>query len=146
MTQRQRLPTRERVFIESLKYHGFRKTRRRKNLKFNYGYVIPATEKEDATGTDFWIKMPRDERLFPVQITQRGIKIHREKKILSTEALLNLIKTAELRVREKKSRCYKHGIAFVLVSDWSERHTTPILAHSDIRALRFALFHLKRRL
>ncbi len=144
MSQRQKLPTRERVFIESLKYHGFRKTIRRKNLKFNYGYVIPATTKEDATGTDFWVKMPRDDRLFPVQLTQRGVKIHRQKKDFSPDALASLIKIADKRVREKKNRCYRHGIAFVLVSDYNQRHTKPKIAQSDIRALRFALFHLKR--
>ena len=146
MSDRQKLPIRESVFIESLKYHGFRKTSRRRNLKFNCGYVIPATTKEDSTGTDFWIKMPRDKRLFPVQVTQRGVKIHRQRKVLGVDALSVLIQTSDKRVREKKNRCYRHGIAFVLVSDYNEKHTTPKIAKSDIRALRFAPYHLKRRL
>ncbi len=42
------------------------------------GYVIPATRREDSGGIDFWVKMPRDSQIFPVQVTQRGVRMYRK--------------------------------------------------------------------
>ena len=144
MTDRYKLPSREQVFIESLMYHGFRKTRRRKNLKFKRGFVIPATKREDATGIDFWIKMPKDERLFPVQVTQRGVRMFRKFRRPSGERLDEFIDRSQNRIEQKRKRCKKHGIAFVLVRDYDGQHTNPQLAWGDIKALRYAIAHLKR--
>tara|TARA_B100000745_G_scaffold139855_1_gene91338 strand:- start:626 stop:1066 length:441 start_codon:yes stop_codon:yes gene_type:complete len=144
MADRYKLPRREHVFIESLMYHGFRKTRRRKNLKYKLGFVIPATKREDATGIDFWIKMPKDERLFAIQVTQRGVRMFRKFHRPSEEKLGEFLKRSEERVEQKRKLCKKYGIAFVLVRDYGGIHTNPQLAWGDIKALRYAIAHLKR--
>lgn len=144
MSKRYRLPDREKVFVQSLKYHGFRKVHRRDNFKFKNGYIIPATAREDSTGIDFWVKMPRDERLFPVQVTQRGIKIFKKFRRSSPEKLTEFIASSQVRVEAKRERCKRHGIAFVLVRDYSGEYTNPQLAWGDIKALRYAIAHLKR--
>ena len=144
MTHRHKLPTREQVFIESLMYHGFRKTRTRKNLKFRSGYIIPSTRREDSGGIDFWVKMPRDERLFPVQVTQRGVRLFRKHQKPSRERLEEFLIHSSCRIELKRKRSKKHGIAFVLVRDFDRESTNPQLAWGDIKALRYAIAHLKR--
>lgn len=144
MTKRDRLPHREQVFIESLLYHGFRKTHRRRNLKYRLGFIIPATRREDAVGIDFWVKMPRDERLFPVQVTQRGVRLFRRYHNPNTQTLASFIARSQRRIEQKRKRCKKHGIAFVLVRDFAGRHSNPQVAWGDIKALRYAIAHLKR--
>lgn len=144
MVKRHKLPDREKVFIESMMYHGFRKTHRRKNLKFRLGFIIPATRREDAAGIDFWVKMPRDERLFPVQVTQRGVRMFRKYHSPSKEVLEDFILRSQKRTEQKRKRSKKHGIAFTLVRDYGGTHTNPQLAWGDIKALRYAIAHLKR--
>jgi hypothetical protein len=144
MIERSKLPDREHVFITSLMYHGFRKTRRRKNLKYRQGFIIPSTVKEDATGTDFWVKMPKDERLFPVQITQRGVKMFKKYDLPSVEKLAEFIEQSEKKLLKKRKQCKKHGIAFVLVRDFDGESTNSTIAWGDIKALRYAIAHLKR--
>lgn len=138
------LPRREHVFLQSLRYHGFRYTHRRKNLKYRRGYVIPATRFEDAGGIDFWIKMPRDERLFPVQVTQRGTRILRRywRRPMSEFAAVEA--KAEERMRAKRALCRRHGIAFVLVADYAGFRTNRRLAWGDIKALRHGIAHMRR--
>lgn len=144
MTDRHRLPNRELVFIESLLYHGFRKIRRRKNLKYRLGFIIPATKKEDAAGIDFWVKMPRDERLFPLQVTQRGVRLFRKYQRPSTDRLEEFLVKSQKRINHKRLRCKEHGIAFVLVRDYGGKRSNPQLAWGDVKALRYAIAHLKR--
>jgi len=144
MSQRYQLPSREQVFIESLLYHGFRKTRRRRNLKYRLGFVIPATRREDAGGIDFWVKMPRDDRLLPVQVTQRGVRLFRRFQHPNAAALAEFLKQSQHRIEQKRKRCKKHGVAFVLVRDFAAPHSNPQIAWGDIKALRYAIAHLKR--
>lgn len=144
MEERLRLPDREHVFVLSLKYHGFRRTRKRKDLKFTRGYVIPTTKREDASGIDFFVKMPRDERLFPVQVTQRGVRLFKKYDRPSPDRFEEFVERSELRIRRKRRRCRRHGIAFVLVRDYDGFRTNPRIAWGDIKALRYAIAHLKR--
>ncbi len=144
MPHLRKLPSREHVFIRSLMYHGFRLTRRRRNLKYRRGYIIPSTRKEDSEGIDVWVKMPKDERLFPVQITQRGVRIYRKYHEHSGEGVEVFIKRSEKRVQEKRRRCYLHGIAFALVRDFEGKTTNPQIARWDIKTLRYAIAHLRR--
>jgi len=141
-----KLPCREQVFIGSLKYHGFWVTKKRRNLKFKQGYVIPATRHEDAGGIDVWVKMPKDDRLFPVQVTQRGVKMYRKYHESSWGKLEEFIVRSELRVESKRRRCFVHGIAFALVRDFDGKTTNPQIAWGDIKALRYAISHLNHRL
>jgi hypothetical protein len=95
MNNRRKLPSREHVFITSLMYHGFRLTQRRHNLKFKRGYIIPATRREDAEGIDVWVKMPKDDRLLPVQVTQRGVRMYRKYRRPDGEKLETFITKSE---------------------------------------------------
>lgn len=144
MTKHRKLPKREHVFITSLMYHGFRRTCERKNLKFKRGYIIPATNYEDAEGIDVWVKMPRDDRILPVQVTQRGVRMYRKYSMPSVETLEKFILLSEQRVLAKQRRCFRHGIAFALVRDFEGGVTNPQIAWGDIKALRYAIAHLKR--
>lgn len=144
MLHLRKLPYREHVFITSLMYHGFRLTRRRRNLKYKRGYIIPSTRTEDAGGIDVWVKMPKDDRLFPVQITQRGVRIYRKYHKCSDERIEDFIKHSEKRVQAKQRRCRRHGIAFALVRDFEGKSTNPQIAWGDIKALRYAITHLRR--
>lgn len=144
MAKRRKLPTREHVFITSLMYHGFRMTRRRHSLKLNRGYIIPATSREDSDGIDVWVKMPKDERLFPVQVTQRGVRMFKKHRKQSGGSLEDFIIRSEKRVRIKQRRCFRLGIAFALVRDFEGKKTNPQIAWGDIKALRYAIVHLKR--
>ena len=144
MTHRNKLPLREHVFIQSLQYHGFKRTRRRHSLKYRHGFIITATRREDATGIDFWIKMPKDERLLPVQVTQRGVRLFRRYHEPGTDRLAEFIQRSTHRIETKRKRCKAHGIAFVLVRDFGGARTNPQIAWGDIKALRYAIAHLKR--
>ncbi len=144
MSYRSRIPLREQVFIQSMMYHGFRKTNRRKDLKLKKGFIIPATEKEDSGGIDFWVKMPGDSRLLPVQITQRGVKLFRKFKCPVGMKLDDFIRRSICRVQAKRDFCKKSGIAFVLVRDHWDKNTNPRLAASDVQALRKSISSLKR--
>lgn len=145
---RRKLPKREYVFLMSLMYHGFRFTHRRRNLKINRGYIIPATKYEDSDGIDFWVKMPRDMSIHPVQVTQRGTKLYKKHKrdhSLSELEIAKFAKISEERVRAKLRWCKKSSIAFVLVRDFDGGVTDRNLAWGDIKALRFALNVLRAR-
>jgi len=144
MDNRRKLPSREHVFITSLMYHGFRLTQKRCNLKFKRGYIIPATRREDAEGIDVWVKMPKDERLLPVQVTQRGVRMYRKYRRPDGDKLETFIIKSERRVRAKQRRCFRHGIAFALVRDFEGKTTNPQIAWGDIKSLRYAIAHLKR--
>lgn len=163
MPKKRKLPTREQVFIMSLMYHGFRPTTRRKNLKRQYGYVIPATDREDASGVDLWVKMPRDERIFPVQVTQRGTKLYRKhhypKVALAIEReperaeehlrqfRVNVAAYDQVRthkIRQKQRMCFEAGIAFVLARDFDGHTTNKNIAWRDVRALRHSIAYLRR--
>jgi hypothetical protein len=144
MLKNRKLPTREKVFFLSLQYHGFRKTSRRHNLKFRRGYVIPATSREDGEGIDCWVKMPRDSRLIPVQLTQRGVRQYRLHQHPSAEQLADFIKRSDRRVSAKYGFCKVSGIACALLKDYEGYNTSPELARSDVSALRFAVFSLRK--
>lgn len=139
MIHKRKLPKREEVFLHSLQVHGFRKTKKRENLKKRRGYVILSTNREDSMGVDFWVKMPYDMRIFPMQISQRGVRFFRKHKRPSREALQDFIKKSEQRIAEKRARCKRNGITFVLVRDYGEVRTTACTAASDVRALRCAM-------
>lgn len=126
----------------SLMYHGFRLTYKRRDLKKRRGYVIPATGKEDADGVDLWVKMPRDLRLIPVQVTQRGVRLYRKHQHPSPIMFEIFVEHAAQRVRAKRKRCKKLGIAFVLVRDYDGTLTSTTIAWGDIKALRYALARL----
>ncbi len=130
---------RERVFFASLQYHGFRLTRRRKNLKFKRGYIIPATRFEDAGGVDAWIKMPRDARLTPIQVTQRGVKHYKKFSKPTDEQLQDFISKSNHRISAKQRRSKRHHIAFVLVRDHIGHRTNPTIAWGDIKTLRYGI-------
>jgi hypothetical protein len=137
-------PTRERVFVQSLKYHGFRKTSKRKNLKFKRGYIIRATSHEDHSGIDFWVKMPRDHILYPTQITQRGVRMYKFFKQPSAGSFAEFVQRSERRIKVKQAQCKKNRIAFVLVRDYIHNRPDANIAWGDIKALRYAINHLRR--
>lgn len=141
---RRKLPKREYVFIMSLMYHGFRFSSKRHNLKKSRGYLIPATNREDHEGIDFWVKMPKDMRITPVQITQRGVRMFKKHHQPSEHELHAFMKTSETRIRAKRSWCKRSGIAFVLVRDFDGGITSTTLAWGDIKALRYALSRLAK--
>lgn len=163
MSNKRRLPVREYVFILSLMHHGFRLSQKRRNLKHKRGYVIPSTWREDASGIDLWVKMPREHCLVPVQIAQRGVRLYRKyegKRIhrlsqlypdrcdeLWTQYHLLVEKNDGKRnyeIRRKKQRCLMSGIAFVLVRDYDGSLTNRSVAWGDIKALRYGIAHLRR--
>lgn len=139
MTFRYRLPSREQVFIESLMYHGFRKVRSLNYLKFRMGFVLPATTSEDAEGIDFLVKMPRDDIIYPVQITQRGVTLVQKYHVLSKWQLDEWHARAHERIEKKRRMCKRSGIAFVLVRDFAGTRTNPCIAWGDIKALRYGI-------
>lgn len=145
MDRERPLPRREQVFVISLMYHGFRLVYRRNRLKKRKGYIIPATLHEDAGGVDFFVKMPGAEHLLPVQITQRGVKHFKEFHHQEGPHLETFTKSAVQRLRNKRRRCARQGIAFVLVRDW--RHPLPsrAIAWGDVKALRLAVGILENR-
>lgn len=134
-----KLPLRERVFVLSLMYHGYRFTRKRLALKRKRGYVIPATKQEDAAAIDFWVKLPGGTDLIPIQITQRGIRIFRKRSAPSVTQLEEFERTSERRIRTKRQLCQRNKIVFVLVRDHDGPRTSRSLAWGDIKALRFGM-------
>jgi hypothetical protein len=146
MTSRRQLPNREQVFIMSLMYHGFHLNYSRRNLKFKKGYMIPATKMEDSGGVDLWIKMPKDDRILPVQITQRGVRMYKMFRQRTGVDLQKFVELSKIRIRDKQQRCFNHGIAFVLVRDFVGNMTNPTLAWGDIKSLKYGIAHLRRHL
>jgi len=125
-------------------YHGFRLTRTRENFKKREGYVIPATDREDSNGIDFWIKMPRDMRLFPVQITQRGVKMYKRHHTPSLPMLQTFLQKSEERIAKKRQQCNRSGVAFVLVRDYEGGLPSTTIAWGDVKAIRNAIQQLCR--
>lgn len=120
-------------------YHGYRFVRRRHNLKKKKGYVIPATSREDSGGVDFWVKVPGYMVTIPVQITQRGVRLFRKHNRPTPTKLKEFIAISDRKVRGKRMLCMRHKVLFVLVRDYDGDKTNPILAKSDVRALRWAV-------
>jgi hypothetical protein len=137
---RRSLPTRERVFVLSLMYHGYRYTHQRYDLKKKKGYIIPSTKIEDSSGIDFWIKSPSSFELRPVQVTQRGVAIFRKRnKDYTHNQLAEFIARSDVRLRKKRKMCRKNKIAFVLVRDHTGASTNKTLAWGDVKALRYGI-------
>ncbi len=145
MSNRRKLPHREYVFIGSLLRHGFRLAQKGDYLKYGKGYVIASTKQEDASGIDFFVKMPKDDRMFPVQITQRGTWIHKNFQGSPAEKAEKFVQKSELRIRQKRWRCKESGIAFVLIRDFVGTRTNPQVAWGDIKALRYGIERIKRQ-
>jgi len=145
MRAHHRLSAREQAFVHSLQYHGFRYTKRRRNLKYRRGYIIPATKREDADGVDFWIKIPKERLLYPVQITQRGVRLYRKYQRPSAWQLQEFIKYADARIAMKRRMCRAAKIIFVLLRDHEHRTVTENVANADIKALRATLKEWRRR-
>ena len=138
------LPKREQLFVLSLMYHGYRFTKKRAGLKKKKGYISPSTKREDASGVDFWIKEPRSTCMRPIQVTQRGVAIFRERNKRHTETQLQeFVARSEQRLRQKRVTCRKNHVAFVLVRDRSHGSISTSLAWGDVKALRFALERLR---
>lgn len=138
-----KLPPREHVFVLSLMRHGYRLTRRRSNFKKKKGYVIPATKREDAGGIDFLVKPPGADCVVPVQITQRGSRFYQKYHSAAPHHLDDFHAAAIIRLRTKRRRCRKDGVAFVLVRDHDGNRTNPAVAWGDIKALRHAVHYLQ---
>jgi hypothetical protein len=77
--------------------------------------------------------MPRDKTLFPVQVTQRGVRMHRRYSRTDSETLETFMIRSERRVRAKRKLCRRHGIAFVLVRDFEGKKTHPQIAWGDVK-------------
>jgi hypothetical protein len=86
--------------------------------------------------------MPKDMRIFPVQITQRGIRQFKKHHKPSAGELRSFVAASEARIRAKRKWCRKSRIGFVLVRDFDGGITNRTLAWGDIKALRFALMRL----
>ena len=136
---KRKLPAREEVFLCSLRYHGFRTTFRRSNLKYRLRYIIPSTEREDSNGIDFWIKMSKSHDLIPIQVTQRGIRLLKKHGKVTEDKLPLFEETSNERLRSKQERCKNDGVAFVLVRDFDGKKTNPTLAWGDVKALLYAV-------
>lgn len=140
MSSRRKLPLREQVFIASLTYHGFRFSKKREGLKRNRGYIIPSTKQEDASLVDFWIKLPREIALIPLQVTQRGTAIFRDRQRgVPTERCVDFERASEQRIRMKREACQRSGIAFALIRDHTGTQISRSLAWGDCKALRYAI-------
>ena len=120
-------------------YHGFRFVRRRNRLKKNRAYVIPATKSEDSSLIDFWVKLPGDTELIPVQITQRGTAIFRVRNNPSPPRFQEFDLLARDRLRRKQQACSRNRVAFVMVQDHLGEKTNPKLAWKDKKALFYGL-------
>ncbi len=142
-----RVPDRELAFLISLLRHGFRhaRSRRGSKLKRALGYVIPADNRDDMGGIDFWVKPPKCHDVIPIQVTQRRVRLQRRH--ASPNADLRLIVSAsENRIREKRKRCRASKVVFVLVADFGGQVPNDRVMESDIRALRYALKHEWKRM
>ena len=156
MKRRHRIPMREIVFIESLRRHGFRLTKDFSRIKRRYGYVVPASDREDASGVDFFVKMPREDEIYEVQVTQRGdhlshIFCRYESTVDADETELQRVRDSlsvagELHLENKREICYRHNIALVMVQDYPGERSNPTLAWRDVKALRYGVNILKSRM
>ncbi|NBD73467.1 hypothetical protein GVX82_00285 [Patescibacteria group bacterium] len=135
-------PTREQVFLTSLRYHGYRLTHKRSGLKENRSYAIPATRREDAEGIDLWVKPRGVRELIPVQITQRGTRLFAKYHRPAQAGNAEFSDRAAVRLREKRSRCRRHEIAFVIVRDHDGVRPSRAIAWGDVKALHFGLRQL----
>jgi hypothetical protein len=136
---------REHVFVQSLKYHGFRKAQKHNHLKWARGYIIHATTQEDSSGIDFWVKMPRDSSLIPIQITQRGVRLFKHFQSPSSGTLSEFLRRSQKRIRQKQIRCALDNIAFVLVRDYHASRSNTNIAWGDVKALRYGVSQLRQR-
>ncbi len=145
MSRDRKLPLREQVFIESLIWFGFRLSSQRKNLQLRRGYVIPSTDKEDGSGIDLWVKVPNNPKLYPIQITQRGIRIFRLLGNPTPEELVNFCCKSHQRIEAKRAICESNGVVFVLVRDYLGAETNFATARRDFKALYHCINQAKRR-
>lgn len=140
MRVERKLPLREQVFIASLAYHGFRVARRHDRLKFNRSYVIPSTKQEDANLIDFWIKPAWSFAFIPVQVTQRGTAIIRQRNpLIAEERFRDFSEESERRVRRKRRVCKRCRIAFAMIRDYTGLKPSKSVAWGDRKALQKAL-------
>jgi len=139
-TMHRRLPVREKVFIQSLKRHGYKKAPWSGKIKKHYGYFRISTLKEDSLGIDIWIKMPRMEKWFQVQVTQRGERHHVVYKNGRPRAY------CDERIERKRRQCRENGVLFLIIRDVVHRSSTPKIAHSDVTLLRKAVAHIPHKL
>lgn len=144
-TAERKHPDRERVFFASLQYYGFTLSFIRVNLDFGHGYIMPATIREDSGGIDCYVKMPRDHRIFPVQVTQRGIRINRKLKNFTENDKESFLQKCEERIRAKQAICARSGIVFILLRDYLGKDTNPALAQRDVNSLCYGIEQNKRR-
>ena len=141
-SEERRLFGRELSFMRSVIWHGYRKSVKRKNLKFRAGVIIVSTKREDSDGIDFWIKPPYRHALIPVQVTQRGIK-HFKKHNTSSKALRDFIKESNKRIMAKQKLSEKSGVGFVLVRDYSSPYPSRSISWGDIKALNHGIKNRK---
>ena len=139
------LTERERVFISSLLYHGFRLALRKHALPPHHGYVIPGTMAEDAIGIDLWVRLPHEQHLIPIQLTQRGTKLHRHFHRPNPRQLHEFIERSAHRLLAKQQRCFRQGIVFVLVRDHVHSRTNRRIAWGDVKALRYGIRQARYR-
>lgn len=134
MAYDRRLPTRELAFLRSLKRHGFKVRSSTKDLKKKYGYVIPANAHDEAGGIDFWVKLPKQNDLIPVQVTQRGTYLF--KKYRKECAQLEAFEVRAMqRLKLKRTWCKAASIAFVLIRDYDSEKLSTVVAWGDKKAL-----------
>lgn len=133
------LPTREKVFILSLVRHGFRVAKINSHLKRRCGYIIPSTTREDSVGIDFWVKLPGQSDLIPIQVTQRGTRLYRKYRtsdsVEAKESIERLDERSQRRLREKRATCRRCSTAFVLVRDYDGERMETNIAWGDKKAL-----------
>ncbi len=89
--------------------------------------------------------MPNDRRLYPVQVTQRGVRIFRKLQQPDSEQLAAFAAKAEKRVRAKRKLCREQGVAFVLVRDYLGQRVSRSIAWGDVKSLYYAIENLRRR-
>lgn len=116
--------------------------RRKRFLKNRKGYIIPATKREDAEGVDFWVKLPGETRVIPVQVTQRGVAHFRRHHSPHGPKIGDFMSVSEERLREKRRLCRQNNIAFVLVRDFEGCVPDRSIAWGDVKALRHAIAQL----
>lgn len=140
MRVERKLPLREQVFVASLAYHGFRVARRHDRLKFNRRYIIPSTKQEDASLIDFWIKPAWSFALIPVQVTQRGTAILRQRNpLIPEDRFRGFSEESEQRVRRKRRICRRCRIAFAMIRDYTGGKPSKSVAWGDRKALQKAI-------
>ena len=105
---------------------------------------MPATQREDSNGIDCYVKMPKDARILPVQVTQRGVRYYRYINKPSPEKLQDFVALSEKRIALKRQQCYLNGIVFVLLRDSFGTDSSLTLTYSDVRSLYHGVRNLKR--